>query len=307
MSKIDKRNNMTKPQTDANDCILRGTAYQDQFRFFAVNSTKTAQRARDLHDLSPLVTILMGRLISATAMLSAELKNKGTNVCLKLDCSGEVEGALVICEQDGALRGYARQPKLWFDEPSENFEIGKHTGKGTLTIIKELGMKKTFTGICELVSGEIGEDLANYYHKSEQVPTAVNLGVLIDSNAKVRASGGFIIQEMPFADPAASQSIIDNLNNTPNVSDLMDMGYCIEDILRTFVFKDIDFTVHLNQTLEYRCNCSREKFERALILLGKDELNEMLDGISPVCSYCGKEYHFDTEAIQGLISSIVYT
>ncbi|PKN80056.1 MAG: Hsp33 family molecular chaperone HslO [Candidatus Cloacimonetes bacterium HGW-Cloacimonetes-1] len=287
---------------NSTDIIYRATACGEQFRIFAVDSTKTVQTTRDLHDLSPLATVMIGRLISATAMMGIELKSPKSNVSINLNCDGPLHGAIVVYEHGGFIRAYAKNPSLFFDEVADNYLLAKHIGTGTLTIIRDIGTGTPFNGISEIVSGEIGEDIANYYLQSEQIPTAVSLGVLFDNNAKVRASGGYIIQQMPHADPKLADQIIDNINKTPHITDLMDMGYSIIDILDKFVLKDLDWNVTKEQSIEFRCNCSKDRFEKALITLGYAELNEMKEGISPVCSYCNQEYKFDTADMEHLLS-----
>jgi len=283
------------------DYILRGTAHHNSFRVFAVHSTTTAQTARDLHDLSPVATLLLGRMLSAAAMLSWDLKNPAGEFTLRVDGSGKLGGAVVICGADGAVRGYVKEPKLWFEDAADNLLPGKALGKGTLSVIRSEPGSTPYMGTCELVSGEIAEDLAYFYQQSEQIPTAVNLGILVDNNATVRASGGFIIQQLPNADPAIADIISANLQATPNVSDLMDMGLSLGEILTRFVFKGLKWKINEERDIAYRCNCSFERFSRALLMLGKQELTGMTEGIKPVCHYCNQEYVFTTEDIQALI------
>lgn len=287
------------------DVLIRATAHDDQFRVFAVNSTAAVQKARDLHDLSPLATLLLGKLLTATAMMSWDLKHPQAEVTLRVDGDGALEGAVAICTAEGKLRGYAHNPKLFIaDKLNDNFFIGKQLGKGTITTIRNDAKSKPYTGTCALVSGEIAEDLAEYYLQSEQIPTAVNLGLLIDKDAIVRASGGFIIQQLPFADLQVADTISSNIQATPNVSDLMDMGYSIEDILSKFVFKGISLQKHEEKSIEYACTCSREKFGKALMLLGKEELSEMAEGIEPVCQYCNTVYVFSHDDMINLINNL---
>ncbi|MDZ4182347.1 MAG: Hsp33 family molecular chaperone HslO [Candidatus Cloacimonadaceae bacterium] len=283
------------------DVLYRGTAFDDQFRFFAVESSRTVQRARDLHDLSPVSTLLMGKMISAAAMMSMELKVPGSDLTLKIDGSGELTGGLVICTMEGHIRGYVDQPQLYFDDPKQNLYPGKHLGTGTLTVMRQYPGKQPHMGSVQLISGEIAEDLAQYYLRSEQTPTAVNIGLLIDKDASIRASGGFMIQQMPDASAENADLLIRNIAQTPNISDLMDMGHSIVDILRDFVFKGTEIKVGESHELVYQCNCSRDKFSRALLLLGKAELETMRDGIDPVCKYCNNEYHFKAEDISSLL------
>jgi len=284
-----------------NDTLYRGTIYKEQFRIFAVESTQTVQQARDLHDLSPLASILTGRLLTAAALMSGELKAPRSELSIRVEGDAALKGAIALANKAGDLKAYAFEPKIWLEPAAENLQVGKHLGKGLLTIMKQSGLKAPYTGNIELVSGEIAEDLAQYYLQSEQIPSAVNLGVLIDQHARIRAAGGFIIQQMPFADGAVAESIRQNLLSTPNVSDLMDMGLNIMDILHKFVLKDIDFNFSHQSPIRYHCDCSKERFARALMLLGVDELKQMKEGIDPVCHYCNTSYHFSYEDIAQIL------
>lgn len=286
------------------DRVIRATALQDQLRIIAVDSTLTAQTCRDLHDLSPLATIMMSKLISAVALMGIELKQSDAELSIRLDGEGPLKGALAIVNGQGNLRAYAFEPHLFLADQSANLDPGRQLLPGTMTIIKSYRMKQPYSGMIELVSGNIAEDLAHYFDQSEQLPTAVNLGVLVDNEARIRASGGFLIQQLPLADPQVVDQIIYNLSNTPNVSDLMDMGLTIEDVLGRFVLKDIDWTRLESKPIEYRCNCSKQRFARALKLLGKDELNQMLEGIMPVCHYCNTTYEFYPDDIAALIKQL---
>lgn len=283
--------------------LLRGSIAQNQFRLFACETTALAQIARDLHDLYPLPSILISRLISAVALMSGELKAPHSQISIRIDAEGPLKGAIVIATKEGDIKAYAYEPTFWADEPENNFLVGKHLGKGTLSVIRQSGLKAPYTGRIELTDGEIATDLSVYYDQSEQTATAVNLGVLIDPGAKVRASGGFLIQQMPDADPKIAEQIRMNLAQTPNISDLMDMGLSIEAILAKFLLKDIEWTINRETPLYYRCDCSRERFARGLLLLGKAELETMLEGIDPVCHYCNTSYPFSGEDINNLIQS----
>lgn len=284
------------------DFMLRGTAHNDTFRWFAVTSTNTVQTARDLHDLSPIATLLMGRMISASAMLAWDLKDSLSEVTFRVDGDGALVGAVIICTAEGHIRGYAQNPRLFLPDVADNFQVGKALGKGTLNIMHSKKGRTSYSGTCELITGDIAEDLANYFLQSEQIPTAVNLGILIAPDATVRSSGGFIIQQLPFADQDIAEQINQNLNATPNVSDLMDMGLSLSEILNRFVFKGISWHTNEERELQYKCNCSRERFSRALLLLGKEELSTMQEGITPICHYCSKSYTFDPADMELLLS-----
>ena len=286
------------------DYILRGTVHHNNFRVFAVNSTNCVQTMRDLQDLSPIATLLSGRMISATAMLSWDLKEEESEITMRIDCEGDFQGAIVICTQNGFLRGYTKNPHLFYETKEDNFNVGKAIGKGTLTISRDKKGTRSYFSSIELISGEIAEDLAYYFQQSEQIPTAVNLGILIDKEAKVRSAGGFIIQQLPYADKKIADVIYENIAQTPNLSDLMDMGLSIPEILSRFVFKELQWQINEEKEIAYRCNCSYEQFSKALLLLGKDELQSLKEGIKPVCLYCHKEYNFSYEDIQSLMEQL---
>ncbi len=285
------------------DYLWRGTAFGGVFRIQAVEATQAAQRARDLHDLSPINTLLMGKMLSAAAMLSLDLKTPGSEVSLRLDGDGPLSGALAICASSGALRCYAFNPRLYLDEPGENFQPVKQLGTGTLSVIRSTPNKRPTVGYTSLVSGELAQNLAHYYEQSEQIPTAVNLGVLIDKDASIKAAGGFIIQQLPGASVEIAEDLIARLARTPNVSDLMDMGLSLRDILARFVFDAADFDLQPVHAVRYECNCSKDRFGRALSLLSVGELEDMHEGIDPVCHFCNSAYHFSGEEIAALISA----
>jgi len=284
--------------------LLRGSIVQDQFRLFAVETTGLVQNVRDLHDMYPLPLILTGRLISAIALMSGELKAPGSQVSIRVDAEGQLKGAIVIATKEGDIKAFAYEPKLWLPNAEENFKVGKHLGKGSFSVIRQCGLKAPYTGRIELVDGEIASDLAAYYDKSEQTASAVNLGVLIDQNAKIRAAGGVLIQQLPNADPAIAEIIRKNISQTPNISDLMDMGLSLEDILGKFILKQLNWKINKESTLQYRCDCSRARFARGLLLLGKAELETMIDGIDPICHYCNSTYSFSKKDIKDLIKSL---
>jgi molecular chaperone Hsp33 len=284
--------------------LLRGSILDNQFRLFAVDTTEIVQAARDIHDLYPLPTIMMGRLITAVALMSGELKAPRSEVSIRIDGDGPLKGGIAIAKKEGDIKAFAFEPQLWFEQSKDNFLVGKHIGKGTFSVIKQSGLKAPYRGSIELTDAEIATDLAEYYRQSEQIASAVNLGVLIDAAAKVRSAGGILIQELPQADINSSRLIETNLRHTPNVSDLMDMGLALEDILNKFVLKNLKWQINQQSQLYYRCDCSKERFARGLLLLGKAELLSMQEGIAPVCHYCNKSYAFSSAEIKDLIRSL---
>jgi len=284
------------------DQLIRATIADDMFRVFIADTSNSVQACRDTHDLSPLATLMMGRLISAVSLMSAELKNEDSTVSLNLNCEGALQGAIVHVNHLGQIKAYSKSPQVFFENPAENLALAKHIGKGTINIIRDLKLKNPITGICEIISGEIGEDIAHYYLQSEQIPTAISVGVLFGNDACIHSAGGFMIQQMPNADPKVAEQLIQNINATPYLTDLMDMGHEIEDILKRFILKDIEYKVNAISSISYHCDCSKDRFERALITLGVAELKTLADGIDTQCPYCNSVYHFDKDKIQDLIS-----
>jgi molecular chaperone Hsp33 len=287
-----------------NSNLIRGTACHDQFRFFAVDSTQVVQTMLDLHQSSPAATLLLGRLLTAALLMGADLKEEDASLTLNIEAEGPLKGAIAIYEQIGKVRGYAKNPMYFDEDIKNNLLIGKLLGKGTLNVIKDLHLKAPMTGTIELISGEVADDIAQYFIRSEQTPTAVSLGVLFDKEMVIRSAGGYLIQQMPSAAPKDAEALVNNLANTPYITDLLDMGLEWEKILAKFIFKDMDWAVNDTIPVEYCCTCSKERFANALRLLGKDELETMLTGIAPVCHYCNNEYNFTKEDIESIIKSI---
>ena len=284
--------------------LIRGTACHDQFRFFAVNTTQVVQTMLNLHKSSPASTLLLGRLLTGALLMGADLKEEDASLTLNIEAEGPLKGAIAIYEQKGKVRGYAKNPMYFDEDIQNNLLIGKLLGKGTLNVIKDLHLKAPMTGTIELVTGEVAEDIARYFLRSEQIPTAISLGVLFDKDMIIRSAGGYLIQQMPSAAPKDAEALINNLANTPYITDLLDMGLDWEKILAKFIFKDMDWSVNDSIPVEYLCTCSKERFANALRLLGKTELETMNTGIAPVCHYCNTEYIFTPEDISNIISTL---
>lgn len=287
---------------NAEDQLWRGTACQGMFRVFAVNASLAVQTVRDLHDLSPVNTLLQGKLFAAAAMLSLDLKAADAEVTLRVDGDGPLRGALAICTATGDLRGYCFEPQLYLEPAEENFYPVRNLGTGTLSVIRSAPNQRPISGFTELVEGELAQNLAHYYEQSEQLPSAVNLGVLIDKDATVRAAGGFIIQQLPGADLHDADRLIANLARTPNVSDLMDMGLSLREILDRFALAGMDFSLLPVHPVQFRCSCSRDRFARALRMLSLNDLEDLSAGIDPRCNFCNREYHFSPDDISQIIN-----
>lgn len=286
------------------DHLVRGTACKDSFRFFAVDCTAVVQNALDKHHLAPAPALLLGRLLTAGLLMGAELKDEESSLTINIEAEGPLRGAIIFYEQHGKIKGYAKQPDYFAPVTKDNWLIGQLLGKGTLTVIRDLKLKSPMHGTTELTTGEVGDDIVSYYLLSEQVPTAISLGVLFDPAGKIRSAGGYLIQQMPFTTPDDAENLKDNLLQTPYITDLLDMNAELDTILSSYIFKGMDWTKHETYGVDYYCNCSKERFADALRLLNRVELEDMICGISPVCHYCSKEYDFTTDDIQSIIQSL---
>jgi len=295
---------MLAEKQEETDRLIRGTAAQDSFRFFIVRSTTAVRTAIDMHKLAPAPALLLGRLLTGALLVGAELKDRCHSITVKVEGNGPLGGALAVYAPQGKVKGYARQPEFVAPEPKDNWQIGKLLGQGSLTVCKDLKLKHPVSGTIKLSTGEIAEDLAQFYLQSEQVPTAVSLGVLFDPEGPVRSSGGYLIQQLPDADSSAAEKLMDNLHNTPYLNDLFDMGMTMPDILDRFIFAGMSWQQHAAYPVSYQCNCSKQRFAKALLTLGRAELSTLTDGISPVCLYCNKTYCFSSTDLLKLLGQL---
>ncbi len=291
------------------DKAIRGIAADKQIRFFAVNSTQTVQTALQSHFLSITSTIFLGRMLSAGIMLGMDLKDEKSSVTLKVDSDGPLQGATVVSSNKGRIKGYVKEPSVELEAESTLYglSIAKAVGSGTMTIIKDLNVRQPFSGQTELISGEIADDLAYYFLQSEQLPSAVALGILVNPDASVNSSGGFIVQLMPFATEEVISKLEENVNKMPNISDLLDMGKDIETIVRDFVLKGFDFTVTDEMEPSFSCDCSKMKFWNGVKLLGDQEIAEALANegkLEANCHFCNETYIYDESDLKKMIKEI---
>ena len=288
------------------DRIIRGITKNKFVRFFAVNSTETTKYASQIHNLSGTTSVIMGRLLSAGLMMAFDMKSSTDLLTLKLQCEGPIEGALVTVNNNGEIKGYINNPQIKLSSNSEKIiNVKTAIGKGFITIIKDLGLKNPYIGNVELIYGTIARDLTRYFVKSEQIPSSVGLGVLTNEKGEVQQSGGFIIQLMPDAPEEVISKIETNLNKFPNLTNVMDMGYEIEEIMNDFILKGLQPEIKKTIPAKFKCDCSFDKFEKGLQLLDKEELEEMIDNNEEIvinCHFCNKNYSFGEKKILKVLS-----
>ena len=286
------------------DYILRATAADGLIRAFAATTKNTVQTARSLHNTTPVASAALGRLLTAGAMMGTMLKGEKDLVTLQIKGDGPIEGLLVTADSKGRVKGYPFNPNV--DIPPKSpvkLDVGGAVGKGYLTVIKDLGLKEPYVGKTELVSGEIAEDLTYYYAKSEQIPTAIALGVLVDTDTSIKAAGGFIIQLMPGATIEVATMLEERITHLKYITELFDRGETPETILDA-VLGDMDLEIIDKMPTEFYCDCSRERVEKALISIGEKDLRTILEEDKKAeisCHFCNKVYNFDEADLKKLL------
>lgn len=285
------------------DYIVRMTAAEGTLRAFACVSTNLVQEASNVHQLSPVATAALGRTLTAAAMMSRMLKGEKDKLTVQIRGDGPLGGIVVASDSKANVRGYVHNPDV--DLPLNErgkLDIRTAVGYGYINVIKDLGLKEPYIGFSDLVSGEIADDLTYYYATSEQVPSTVALGVLVDANG-VKSSGGFIIQLMPGAEEDTVQKLEEKLIGFPSISKLLADGTTPEGILE-MLLEGLSPKVVETVPCAFVCNCSRDRMERNLISLGKEDLLEILEdkqGAELSCHFCNKKYNFTHDDLEELV------
>ena len=290
-------------QSNNQDYLVRATAADAQIRAFAVTTRNLVETARVAHNTSPIVTAALGRLMSGALMMGDMLKNDKDLLTIRIDGDGPVKGLLVTADNAGNVKGYAKNPSVILPPNAQgHLNVGEGIGSGSLTVIRDLGLKEPYTGQITLHSGEIADDLTYYFAESEQIPSSVGLGVLMNHDNTVREAGGFIIQLMPYAEEKIISHLEQNLQKAASVTEILKEGNTPEDMLK-IVLEGFDVDFNGTMPVQFHCNCDRDHVEGALILLGKKELDSMIaDGkeIELKCQFCGKAYQFSVDDLEGL-------
>ncbi len=284
------------------DYMVRATAGNAQIRAFAATTRDLADYGRRAHGLSPIAAAALGRLMTGTVMMGTMMDNDDDLITVKMDGDGPLKSVLATADNKGHVKGYVSNP-LVIMEPnaSGHLNVGGGIGEGTLTVIRDMGMKEPYIGQVPLYSGEVAEDLTYYFTKSEQTPSSVGLGVLVERESlSVIAAGGFIIQLLPFADESTISHLEENLKKFSSVTDILKAGKTPEELLNIILEGfDIEFTDRID--LDFYCNCDRDRVERALMLIGEKELDEMISEgkeIEMRCHFCNKAYTFSVDELK---------
>lgn len=286
------------------DYIVRATAADAQIRAFAITARQLVEKARSIHNLSPVITAGLGRLLSAGAMMGSMLKGEKDTLSIQIHCDGPVRGLAITADAKANVKGTALEPQVMLPPNAlGKLDVGGAVGKGILSVVKDMGMKEPYVGQTQLQTGEIAEDLTYYFATSEQIPSAVGLGVLMEKDNTVRQAGGFIIQLMPFAEEDTINILEEKLKTMDSVTQILDAGNTPEQMLALILG---DLRLEINDTIpaQYYCDCSRERVERAIMSIGKKDIQEMIDDGKMVevrCQFCDKIYHFEVEDLKKML------
>ena len=286
------------------DYIVRATAAEGQIRAFAATTKEMAETARKAHDCSPVATAALGRLLTAGAMMGVMMKGDKDVLTLQIKGEGPIGGLTVTADSHGNVKGYAEDPQVMLPANlAGKLDVGGAVGPGILYVIKDLGMKEPYVGQTELQTGEIAEDLTYYFAASEQVPSSVGLGVLMEKNNTVKQAGGFIIQLMPFTDEKVIEALEAKIAQVRPVTAMLDDGMTPEQILEELLGK---LGLEINETLpaQFHCGCSKERVSKALVSVGAKELQSMIDDgkeIEVNCHFCNTNYSFSVDELKELL------
>lgn len=283
------------------DYIIRATAAGAQIRAFAATTRNLVEEARQRHNTSPVATAALGRLMTAGAMMGTTMKSEKDVMTLRIEGDGPIGGITVTSKANADVKGMVVNPMVLIHaKPNGKLDVSGAVGQGTLTVIKDIGLKDPYSGQIDLVSGEIAEDITYYYATSEQVPSIVALGVLMNKENTVRQAGGFMIQLMPFADEETIVFLENKLKTMKSVTTYLDADMSPEDILN-HILGEVGVEILDKIPTRFHCDCSRERTEKLLISIGKAEIDDMIakdEGAEIVCHFCNEHYHFTTEELK---------
>lgn len=286
------------------DYIVRATAANNQIRAFACTTRELVEEARQAHNTSPVATAALGRLLTAGSMMGSMMKGEKDILTLQIKCSGPIGGLTVTADAKANVKGYVVHPEVMLP-PSDKgkLDVGKALDLGVLSVIKDMGLKEPYVGQTHLVSGEIAEDLTYYYATSEQVPSSVALGVLMNKDNTVKRAGGFIIQMLPFAEEEVIAKLEKKIGEITSITALLDQEMTPEQILE-YVLGEFGVEIMDKVPTKFYCNCSKERVEKAIVSIGKKDIQEMINDGKPIevnCHFCNKSYEFTVAELQDII------
>lgn len=286
-----------------NDSIIRATAAGAQIRAFAAVTTNLVEEARQRHNTSPVATAALGRLMTGSVMMGSMMKNPEDILTVQIKCSGPIGGLTVTADSQGGVKGYAYNPDVMLPPKNGKLDVGGALGQGVLTVIRDMGMKEPYSGQTILQTGEIAEDLTYYFATSEQIPSSVGLGVLMEGDNTVRCAGGFIVQVMPFVEDKVLDKLEENIGKIRPVTAMLDNGHTPEEMLRE-VLEGLDVEITDTLPAGFTCNCSKQRIEKAIISIGKKEIQSLIDegkDIEVKCHFCNTAYSYSVDELKELL------
>ena len=285
------------------DYIVRATAANAQIRAFAASTTELVEQARQRHNTSPVASAALGRLLTGGVMMGSMMKNPTDILTLQVKCGGPIGGLTVTADSQGKVKGYVNNPDVLLPPKNGKLDVGGALGAGFLNVIKDMGLKEPYSGQTVLQTGEIAEDLTYYFATSEQVPSSVGLGVLMEKDNTVKCAGGFIVQVMPCIEDEVLERLEKNIQNIQSVTAMLDNGHTPEDMLAQ-VLEGLELEIVDTLPAHFSCNCSKERIEKAIISIGKNDIQSMIDDgkdIEVKCHFCNTAYNYTVDELKELL------
>lgn len=288
----------------AEDYLVRAVAAEGKLRIYGAVTTGVCNEAQKRHGTWPVASAALGRVLTGTLMMGAMMLKDDQRVMLQVRGDGPLRELVAVADAFGHVKGYVAEPHVHFPlNEHGKLDVKRGVGSGYLLVTRHTGLKEPYSGTVPLFSGEIGEDIAYYFAKSEQIPSVVSLGVLVETDNSIRSAGGIIVQVMPDADEALISQVEAKADRFANISRQIDAGHLPDEILRD-AFGDLGIEILDRIPVAFRCDCSKERFERGLISLGEEELEKLLaeqESAEVVCEFCGMQYRFDQDDLRRIL------
>ncbi|MBQ0017743.1 MAG: Hsp33 family molecular chaperone HslO [Clostridiales bacterium] len=286
------------------DYIVRGIAAGGTIRAFAANTTETVACAAARHETYPVVTAALGRLLTAASMMGSMMKGEDDIITLTVKGDGPIGNITATADSKGNVKGFAGNPAVEIPRKGPGkLDVGSAVGAGTMTVVMDLGLSEPYNGLVELQTGEIGDDLAYYFTVSEQTPSAVGLGVMVETDWSVKHAGGFIVQLMPDVEEETIAKLEENMSQISSVTDMMESGMTPEDMLNALL-GNLELEITDKEDVRFYCNCDKDRVSAALATIRKEDIQEMIDAgedIEVKCFFCNTAYKFSVEELENLV------
>lgn len=293
------------------DYLIKGMAAGNEIRYFAAYTKSSVEKAREIHNTSPVCSAAMGRLLTGGALMGSMCKNDTDVLTLKVEGNGPIHSITVTADAKSNVKSIIYNNNVDLPlKPNKHLDVASAVGLGVLTVIRDEGLKEPYVGTTALMTSEIGDDLTYYFAESEQIPTSVGLGVLVDKDYSIKHAGGFIIQLLPFASEETISKLEESIAKVQSVTEYFDKGMTVEEMMRSIIGEEVfgcDLTIEEKRGVQYKCNCSRERVTKALISIGRKELQSIIDDGEPItmhCDFCNSDYKFEVDEIKQLMTEI---